>query len=324
MKNIDLRLMALISELHKTRSVTRAAQHLGLSQSAASMSVKKLRRHFNDPIFVRTSRGMEPTPCALELIELLNRAERMLQTALRRHVVFDPAASDRVFHLVASDVAQVTMIPSLVRRLKIAAPSVQVYASAISDSTPRLLESGTADAAIGFLHPMGDGYCQQILFEKRFVCATRWSHPRVRGRLSAEQFQNEMHVAIETHEMTPSMIEKTLEANGVRRSVGLTLPSFLEIAPILAATDYLVIVPENLLTHLADGEKLQILELPFPLPAYAMGLYWHESRTQDPAVRWLRSVISGLFGERAFTGMSGWAAASGENHFATSNAHAGK
>src|SRR5436190_5630917 len=101
--NIDLKLLAVMSELHKTGSVSQTAANLDLSQSAVSMSLAKLRRHFNDPLFVRTSSGMDPTPHAIEIICLLQRAEDLLQTALGHHVVFEPLISDRLFRICSTD-----------------------------------------------------------------------------------------------------------------------------------------------------------------------------------------------------------------------------
>ena len=133
MKNIDLKLLAIISELHHTRSVSQTAENLALSQSAVSMSLAKLRKHFNDPLFVRTSRGMAPTPHATELIELLKHAEELLNKALGHHVVFQPSVSARPFRLYSSDIAQVTLIPKLMRRLKeVAAASNSARAEILS------------------------------------------------------------------------------------------------------------------------------------------------------------------------------------------------
>ena len=126
MKNIDLRVLAIVSELNRTRSVSQTAENLELSQSAVSMSLAKLRRHFNDPLFVRTSTGMEPTPHATELIALLQQAEGLLQSALGHHVVFDPRTSERCFRIHASDIAQLTLIPELMQGLSKTAPGVRI------------------------------------------------------------------------------------------------------------------------------------------------------------------------------------------------------
>jgi DNA-binding transcriptional LysR family regulator len=295
--NIDLRLLAIVSELHKTRSVSEAAEHLGLSQSAVSMSLAKLRKHFNDPIFVRTSSGMEPTPHAADLIQLLKRAEEMLQTALGHHVVFDPMTSDRVFHLYSTDIAQVTLLPRLLARLKDVAPSIRIDLRRISEATSRLLESGAADVAVGFIQPMGAGFCQQSLFKEKFVCAMRRNHPRVRSTLTLEQFQGETHLAVATSGTGHAIIDKTLDAKGIRRNIGLTVPSFLGIASILTATDYLVILPGQLAAHLSRPGNIQVLPLPFHLPSYVIMQAWHERYTHDPAVRWFRGLIVDLFSE---------------------------
>src|ERR1700730_15144611 len=296
--NIDLKLLGIIGELHRTRSLSRAAERLELSQSAISMSLAKLRRHFNDPLFVRTSSGMNPTPHAVELISLLKSAEDILQTALDLHVVFDPLTSARRFNLYSTDIAQVTLLPRLMQRLRKIAPNVGIDLRRLSEATPEFLESGQADLAVGFILPMGAGFCQQRLFKEKFVCALRRDHPRVRDSLSLDEFQNETHLAITTCGTGHGVVEKTLEAKNVRRKVGLVVPSFLGIASIITTLDYLAVVPEQLACHLASAGNIRLLPLPFSVPSYYIMQHWHERFTNDPASRWLRSVMAELFSVR--------------------------
>jgi len=293
--NIDLKLLAVIGELHRTRSVSQAAERLELSQSTISMSLAKLRKHFNDPLFVRTSSGMEPTPHATELIYMLQKAESLLQTALDHHVVFDPMASERVFRLQSTDIAQVTLLPKLMQRLKKVAPSLGIHLGRICPDTPKLLESGDLDLAVGFILPMGAGFCQQRLFKERFVCAVRKDHPRIDKSLSVKQFESESHLAIATSGTGHGIVEKTLEAKKIRRRVGLTVPSFLGIATIITSSDYIVTLPEQLGRHLAGPGNIKVLPLPFELPPYYIMQHWHERYSQDPANRWLRTVMADLF-----------------------------
>jgi len=293
--NIDLKLLAVIGELHRTRSVSQAAERLELSQSTISMSLAKLRKHFNDPLFVRTSSGMEPTPHATELIFMLQKAETLLQSALDHHVVFDPMASERVFRLQSTDIAQVTLLPKLMQRLKKVAPSVGIYLGRICPDTPKLLESGELDLAVGFILPMGAGFCQQRLFKERFVCAVRKDHPRIDKTLSVKQFESESHLAIATSGTGHGIVEKTLEAKKIHRRVGLTVPSFLGIATIITSNDYIVTLPEQLGRHLAGPGNIKVLPLPFELPPYYIMQHWHERYSQDPANRWLRTVMADLF-----------------------------
>jgi DNA-binding transcriptional LysR family regulator len=293
--NIDLKLLAVVTELHKTRSVSQTAENLDLSQSAISMSLAKLRKLFNDPLFVRTSSGMNPTPHAVELIGLLKNAEDILQTALDLHVVFDPMRSERCFNLYSSDIAQVTLMPRLMQRLKSIAPNVGIDLRRLSDATPKQLESGEADLAVGFVLPLGAGFCQQRLFKERFVCVARKDHPRVGDAISIEEFQDETHLAITTCGTGHGVFEKALEARGIRRRVGLTVPSFLGITSIITTLDFLAVLPEQLARHLARVGNIKMLPLPFNVPSYYIMQHWHERYTQDPASKWLRSVVANLF-----------------------------
>ncbi len=295
MKNIDLRVLAIVSELNRTRSVSQAAENLELSQSAVSMSLAKLRRHFNDPLFVRTSAGMDPTPHAVELIQLLQQAEGLLQTALGHHVVFDPKTSDRRFQIHGTDIAQLTFLPTLMARLGRIAPGVRIDLRRMSESTSKQLESGEADLCVGFVPPMGAGYCQQRLFKERFVCAVRADHPRIKTSLSLDEYLSETHVAVTTSGTGHSVLEKTLESKRLRRKIGLTLPSFLGLTPILATLDYVATLPERLAIHISQVTPIRIFPLPAPVPAYIIVQQWHERYTHDPASRWLRALIAELF-----------------------------
>jgi len=293
--NIDLKLLAVVTELSRTRSVSQTAENLDRSQSAISMSLAKLRKLFNDPLFVRTSSGMNPTPHAVELIGLLKNAEDLLQTALDLHVVFDPMRSERRFNLYSSDIAQVTLMPRLMQRLKSIAPNVGIELQRLSEGTPKQLETGEADLAVGFILPLGAGFCQQRLFKERFVCVARKDHPRVGETLNLEEFQNETHLAITTCGTGHGVLEKALEARSIRRRVGLTVPSFLGIASIIATLDYLAVIPEQLARHLARAGNIKVLPLPFSVSSYYIMQHWHERYTQDPASKWLRSVVASLF-----------------------------
>jgi DNA-binding transcriptional LysR family regulator len=231
----------------------------------------------------------------VELITLLKSAEDILQTALDLHVVFDPLTSDRRFNVYSTDIAQVTIMPRLMQRLKKIAPNVGIDLRRLSDETPEFLESGQGDLAVGFILPMGAGFCQQRLFKEKFVCALRRDHPRIRESLSIDQFQDETHLGITTCGTGHGVVEKTLEERNIRRRVGLAVPSFLGIASIITTLDYLAVLPEQLARHLASAGNIKVLPLPFSMPSYYIMQNWHERYTQDPASKWLRSVIANLF-----------------------------
>jgi DNA-binding transcriptional LysR family regulator len=301
MTNIDLRLLTIVNELNKTRSVSQAAENLELSQSAVSMSLARLRKHFKDPLFVRTSGGMEPTPQMTELIEYLEKAEGLLETALVHRVAFIPATSDRIFHIGATDIARVATLPALMRRLHTFAPDVSIGLQDISEDTPRLLESGRLDLAIGYVASTGSGFCQQRLFTDRFVCALRANHPRVQEALTLTQFESEYHLVLATPGSGLEIVEKALEANRIRRKVRLRVPGCFGISSMITGADCLAIVPEQLGRIISSGGRIKLLPLPFPVPACHIVQHWHERYTHDPANKWIRGVIAELFQEKETT-----------------------
>ena len=295
LSNFDFRLLAIIKELHRTRSVSQVAEGLELTQSAISMSLAKLRKYFNDPLFVRTSQGMEPTPRAIEIIRILGQAEHLLLTAFDQSVLFCPQTSDRVFRIHSTDTAQITLAPKLMYHLREIAPSVRIDLQRIGPDTPKLLESGELDLAIGFMPPMGAGYCHQRLFNERFVCATRAAHPRIGETLTLEAFQAENHLAITTQGTGHGVVERILELKKIHRRIALEVPSFLGIASILEVHDYLVILPEHLAQYLMASGAIKVFPLPFDMPGYPVMQHWHERYSQDASSRWLRNVMANLF-----------------------------
>ncbi len=295
LKNIDLRLVSLIGELNRTRSVSAAAENLSLSQSTVSMALARLRKHFDDPLFVRTSIGMEPTPRGAELIEVMKNAEFYMHQALEHRSVFDPLKSTHSFQLCSTDIAQLTLLPTLLKHLRHSGPSMSVTLRCISDRAHTQLESGEVDVAVGFIPPRGAGFCSQRLFQDRFVCAMRSDHPRVDRSLTVEQFEAESHVAVTTSGTGHSIVEETLEAKRIRREVGVRVPSFIGLGPILANTDLIAILPEQLGMFFAQAGRIKLVEVPFEIPSYYIYQLWHERMRHDPANRWFRKVIAELF-----------------------------
>ena len=183
MKNIDLKAIAVIGELSRTRSVSLAAEHLGLGQSAISMSLAKLRKHFGDPLFVRTSSGMEPTPYAQRIYpEVVASVDRLVKIFGTR-ASFDAANTRRQFRICMTDISEIVVLPTLVNHLRRVAPGVLIEAERISSDSARRLESGDIDLAVGFMPQLEAGFYQQTLFEQNFVGAAQGNHGFLHGVL---------------------------------------------------------------------------------------------------------------------------------------------
>jgi DNA-binding transcriptional LysR family regulator len=297
MAHFDIELLYVFDEIYKTRNVTRAADNLRLPQSTVSIALGKLRSHFGDRLFSRTAKGMEPTPHAQEVIGDVRRAIEALHQALTRRDEFDPASEARQFRICMTDISEIVLLPRLLNHLTATAPGIRFDISKISDTTPRDLEDGAVDLAVGFMPHLEAGFYQQTLFQQNFVCLVAHAHPRIQGSLGKEAFAAEGHLSVKTSGTGHYIVDKTIDKEGTPRRIVLQLPSFLGLGRIVAETTFIATVPDKYASAIRDGEALQMLPCPFPMPSFGVKQHWHERFHADPANRWLRSTFSALFTE---------------------------
>ncbi|MDP9013391.1 MAG: LysR family transcriptional regulator [Pseudomonadota bacterium] len=298
MSKLDLDWLSVFIEIYRTRSVSRAAETLGLAQAGASIALKKLRLHFDDRLFSRTSRGMEPTPKAQRIFPELQEAVLRIQMARGTAPAFEPALTSREFRICMTDISEIVLLPDLVNHLQRVAPRVRIEAEKITTDTPRRLESGEVDLAVGFMPHLEAGFYQQTLFDQNFVCLAARTHPRVQGKLGKRGFLAEAHVVVTTSGTGHWIVDKEIARQKLERRVALRLSSFLGVARIVAQTELLVIVPRLLGETVATQEHVQLLQAPLKLPSYSVKQHWHERFHADPGNVWLRRTLASLFGDR--------------------------
>lgn len=292
---MDLKLLQVFDEVYKTRNVSRAGENLGMRQSSVSIALARLRRHFGDPLFVRTSDGMQPTPHATALVDQVRQAIELLRTVTRQQAVFDAEKAARTFRICMTDITHIALLPALMTRVSEVAPNIQIEITHISNETARMLESGDADLAVGYMPALEAGFYQQKLFDQNFACVVQREHPRVRSRLTQMAFRRERHALVPTAGTGHELVERELERLGVHRKVVLRLPNFLGIGGLVASTDMMITVPQRVADTLLRIADVKVFPPPFEFPSFAIKQHWHERYQQDPANRWLRSVISDLF-----------------------------
>ena len=294
MQTPDVRLLQVFDEIYKTRSVTRAAANLGLGQPAVSIALARLREHFDDPLFVRIANGMEPTPMARELAHAVRQALDALSQVFGHRIDFDPASSERTFCISMTDISQLVLLPRLWAHLRRTSPGVHIDVVPLSADTPRMLESGEADLALGFMPQLEAGFYQQSLFRQRYVCVASTDHPRIRDTLTLAQYQAEEHAVVTSSGTGHLILDREILRLGIARKVALRVPNYLGIAFVIEQTDMLVTIPERLAQVLEGRGRFRVFPVPFELPDYAVKQHWHERYHQDPGNRWLRRVISEL------------------------------
>lgn len=291
---MDTKLLTVFDEIYKTRSVSRAGENLSLPQTTVSLSLARLRRHFNDPLFVRTGAGMMPTPFAVTLVQPLRQAMEILRIA-QLQATFDPARSSRKFFIAMTDISHLEFLPALINKVSKLAPDVQVEVLRITAGTPMQLEAGDADLAIGFMPELEAGFYQQKLFDQTFACVVRRDHPRVKKSVTADIFEREKHVVITAPGTGHDLVERTLSQRRFNRKVALSLPTLPGVGNLLANTDLVATVPERVAQMLVGIAKVKSLPPPFKFPSFSIKQHWHERFHQDAANRWLRSTVADLF-----------------------------
>ncbi|MGH8845837.1 MAG: LysR family transcriptional regulator [Polaromonas sp.] len=286
----DLNLLRVFTAVHELRNVSRAAIAIGLSQPAMSNALQRLRRICDDPLFVRTRGGMEPTALAASLADPVRQALDILQNCLSNPAGFDPARSDRLFRLLMSDVGEVIVLPKLMDALQRTAPAVRIEAlQSPHENYPAALESGQADLAIGNLTTLRGGFYQQLLFSDSYICIARKNHPLIGKQLTLKDYLMLSHV-VTTAGSAESMVEKAL-ARRQHRIVRLKVTHYHVAATIVANTDLVATVPENAALGL---KNLQIFELPIRVTQAQVRQFWHRRAHGDPANQWLRAFIANL------------------------------
>jgi len=293
----DARILVLFDEIYRTQSMTRAAERLGLSQPTASIWLGKLRRQWRDPLFVRTSAGMQPTPRADALIGPTRDALGSLRRISGNEPAFDPGAAQRNFRLCMTDASHITLLPRLLAQVRELAPGIRLDVAPISAATPHMLETGEADLALGYIPGLEAGFHEQRLYTQDFVCLVNAKHPRIGATLTARAYREEAHIGI-LSSTSYTMLQSSLKRQGIDRRVQLELPGFLGLAAIVSSTDLVATVPRTIGESLAATGTIRVCACPVKIPTFTVKQYWHVRYHHDAGLRWLRGVCAMLFAKR--------------------------
>jgi DNA-binding transcriptional LysR family regulator len=293
----DLRILDVVLREH---SLTRAAEQLETTQPTISKALARLRSQFQDPLLVRDGPVMRPTPRVTELVTplraLLQAADGIGRSARSS---FDPAASERRFRLLVSDVGMIRFLPRLTARLAAAGPRLTLEAVPLdSRHFEAKLASGAADLALGAFPAAPRGLRRQLLYADRYVSVVRRTHPALRKLRTATGFRQARHVIVtasETGHGAHEAAQGALDAVIDPENVLLRLPSFVAAAVVAAQTDGVATIPANLARDLT---RLQLTAFrpPIAIPPIEVAQYWHERYQRDPGHRWLRAACVALFG----------------------------
>ena len=287
--DLDARLLRLLVAVVDTGSITAAAQRLGVTQSAVSHLLDKLRGITGDALFTKSGRGIVATARALTLAErareLLGDLERFAQSE-----DFDPAHWQTTFTIAANDFQRDALLPALMQRLRQKAPGVVLRVIASDVPTPEMLRQQQCQLIISPRPPEGTDIVQKRLFEDRYRvfydAEVRSAPPTRQAYLDAE------HVTVLYAPQRPLDLDRHWQAQGIERRFRVMVPGFAGLPSFIRGTPLLATVPGLLSQHLMRG--LAHAEVPLPCPAMPMYMIWHLRHQQDAAHRWLRSQLEAV------------------------------
>ena len=298
-KDLDLNLLVVFDALLRTRSVTRAAAELRMSQPATSFALNKLRTMLGDPLFVRTARGIHPTPHAEHLAGPLTAILERIRADLLLQPTFAPDLADRIVTLNMPDIGELVFLPSILKRLALDAPKITIRTVNLpgSDIEPAL-RAGTVDLALGFFPQLQSAALyQQRLFTHSFVCVVRRDHPTIGEKITRKQFLDSDHAVVTTGYADDSL-DAELRANGMIRRVVLRVEHFLALPTILSESNLLFTVPYAIGAGLLKLGDIKLVQPPFKAKPRAVKQHWHSRFHHDPANRWLRGLVAEMFLEK--------------------------
>jgi len=290
MKALDLNLLVTLDVLLQEGSVVGAAQRLGLSASAMSRALARLRDVTGDPLLVRAGRGLVPTPRALELRDrvrhVVDGAEAVLRPALR----LDLPSLTRTFTIRSSEGFVETFGAPLIAEIAVHAPKIRLHFMPKPDKDSTPLRDGTVDLETGIIgKTMGPEIRTQSLFRDRFIGVVRKGHALVSGKMTAERYASGMHVLISRRGLEMGPIDHALESLGLSRHAGAMVGGFSAAIALARASDMVATVPDIHTRSLAVG--MQRFLLPLSLREFTISLFWHPRLDADPAHKWLRTVV---------------------------------
>ncbi len=291
---VDLNLLVVLDALLAEKHVTRAAARIGLSQSAASHALARLRDLLDDPLLVRGPQGgLVPTARAEALEPALRRALDGLRDVLRGAPSFDPATARRSFRIGAGDYTELVLLPELVARLARDAPGVDLWIVPLPEDPAAALAAGELDLAIGVWTGSSwpAGFYQRALFDEDFRCVLRKGHPATRQKLTLVRYCELDHLLVAPRGTPGSRVDDILASLGRTRRVVVRVPHFLIAPHVIAASDLVVTIATGLARIYAEPLGLALLPTPFDMPGFTVSMAWHERAHADPGHKWLREQL---------------------------------
>ena len=292
LKKLDLNLFLVFDTIYTERNLTQAAKSLAITQPAVSNALSRLRRVFNDELFVRTSKGMLPTPVADSIAQNISAALGLLNASVLEREDFHPSSAERTYHFSMTDLAEAVVLPRLFPFFEQQAPhlALQSYYTKRHELV-RHLSRGELDFAIDVPLIEDTQVSHESLIRDSYVCAMRPDHPLANEPLTLDSYLAMKHIHVSSRRKGLGQVDMALLKHHAERRIQLRVQHYRVAAEVIRGTDLVLTVPK----FLASQYSLTLKPLPFDMPELDLHLYWHRQSDSDPSHRWLRESLLTLF-----------------------------
>lgn len=302
LERVDLNLLIYLDVLLREKNVTRAAEHLGITQPAMSNILKRLRDVFNDPLLIRSSEGMTPTERARDLQPLIREALDGLNQIFESQEDFRPRSSARVFRIMAADYAEATLIPALAKAMRTESPNVVLDFLTPSDVTYRDMEQGKVDMALNRFTEIPQSFHQVNVWKDTFSCLVHRDSP-IAENFNLKTYLEAEHIWVSKtgmgvgFGMNPDQagglgwIDQALGRLGRKRKIAIFTRHYQMPALLAENADLIATLPTRVARLQLSNPRLVIKEPPFHIPEFELKMAWSPLLHHNAAHRWLRQLI---------------------------------
>ncbi len=304
-ERFDLNLLIYLDVLMRERSVTKAAQKLGITQPAMSNGLKRLRVLFDDPILVRTSDGMSATERAIQLQPLVRNILTEVDTAVQPTGAFEALTSNRMYRIMVSDYAEATLVPAIVKRLREEAPGVVLDFLTPSDVNYKDVEQGKVDMAINRFDELPQSFHQKTLWRDDFSCLVNPKNPLL-SKYGLPAYLEANHIWVSKTGMgvgtgvNPNKdkavqlgwVDEALAAAGHKRKISVFTRHYQMPALLAMNNDLVATLPTKVASMQARSGELKLVKPPFEIPPFELKMAWSPLLHHNPPHQWMRKLIA--------------------------------
>ena len=304
MRHQEISLLVIFDAIMTEGSITRAADQLELTQPAVSNALSRMRQAWNDELFIKDGRNIQPTIYAQNLWKRVRNPLIELEEAVDIEG-FDPATAKRTFRIAAADTIIDTAWGPLRKIIEEQAPNINLHAVPYTISNGiELLDNAEVDLVVGALLDSNETICSEYLYSPCYTCVMRPNHRLTQSELTLEEFANSDHLLVSLSGEASGFTDEVLAQYGLSRRVAMTVNHFSAVPKLISQSDLIAIVPSSTLEESIFSGELAVVQPPIQITSKQVNNYWHKRQDTDKGLTWLRTHMSRIIKEHASTHLS--------------------